>query len=68
MSVNEILKSMLVLPIEERIFLTDMLTQSLNPMDRNVEKNWINEVEKRLVSLDNGDLKTISYEEFFDEH
>ncbi|MEA3512684.1 MAG: addiction module protein [Campylobacterota bacterium] len=68
MSINEILKSALILPIDERIIITDMLTQSLNPMDKEIEKNWIYEVEQRLQLLDKGELKTISAEEFFDEN
>lgn len=68
MSINEILKSALILPIDERIIITDMLTQSLNPMNKEIEKNWVYEVEQRLQLLDKGELKTISAEEFFDEN
>lgn len=67
MSSNEILTSALVLPIEERIIITDMLTQSLNPMDKEIEKNWLDEVLKRLELLENGNLNTISAKDFFDE-
>ncbi|RLA74371.1 MAG: hypothetical protein DRG78_21390 [Epsilonproteobacteria bacterium] len=67
MSINEILKNALILPIDERIIITDMLTQSLNPMDKEIEKNWIDEVNQRLELLDKGELTTISSEEFFNE-
>ena len=68
MSSNEILTSALVLPIEERIIITDILTQSLNPIDKEIEKNWLDEVLKRLELLENGNLSTISAEDFFDEN
>ena len=68
MAVNEILKSALELPIDERVMITDLLTNSLNNIDSNIEKSWIDETNRRLDLLNKGDLKTISYEEFFDEN
>ncbi len=68
MSINEILKNALELPIDERVVIADMLTQSLNTANDKIEKNWENEVNKRLELLDNGELETISYEKFFDEN
>lgn len=68
MSTNEILKSALELPIEDRVIITDMLTQSLNTPNREIEKNWESEVNKRLERLDKGELETISFNEFFNEH
>jgi hypothetical protein len=64
MSTNEILKSALELPIDERVLITDILTQSLNTSNDEVEKKWIEEVNKRLALLDKGELETIS-EEYF---
>lgn len=37
-------------------------------MDKDIEKNWSDEVQRRLELLDSGKLKTISYENFFDEN
>ncbi len=68
MSINEILSNVLGLPIEQRVILADILTQSLNTSDTKIEKNWENEVNRRLGLLDKGKLETISYEEFFDEN
>lgn len=68
MSTNEILKSALELPIEERVIITDMLTQSLNTPNNEIQKNWEIEVNRRLELLNKGTLKTISYDEFFDEN
>jgi len=68
MSINEILQSVLILPIDERIIISDMLNQSLNSIDKEIEKNWKDEVQRRLELLDNGKLETISSEKFFDEN
>lgn len=68
MSINEILKSALELPIDERVVIADMITQSLNTTNTEIEKNWEEEVNKRLELLDKGELETISYEEFFNEN
>jgi hypothetical protein len=37
MSVNAIITSMLELPIDERIIITDILIQSINPVNREIE-------------------------------
>ncbi len=38
MSINEILSNVLGLPIEQRVILADMITQSLNTSNTQVEK------------------------------
>lgn len=68
MSVNEILNSVLELPVDERVIITDLLTQSLNTPNKEIEDKWIEEVNRRLLLLDEGKLETISYDEFFDEN
>jgi len=66
MSVNEILNSALELPIDERVVITDLLTQSLNTPNKDIEKKWLEEVSRRLSLLDEGKLETVSGDEFFD--
>lgn len=66
MSVNEIITSVLELPIDERVIITDILTQSINSVNNEVEKCWIDEVNDRLRLLETGELETISSKEFFD--
>jgi len=68
MSINEILNSALELPIDERVIITDLLTQSLNTPNKEIEEKWIEEVHKRLALLEEGKLETISSDEFFDEN
>ena len=65
MSTNEILHNALELPIDERAILVDILTQSLHSIDKDIEKSWLEEVDKRLKLLDKGELETIPYEELF---
>lgn len=65
MGVNEIIESSLELPIEQRVVLADLLTQSLNNIDFEIEKNWVTEVKRRLDSFDAGLLETITEEQFF---
>ncbi len=66
MSVNEILNSALELPIDERVIITDVLTQSLNTPNKEIEDKWLEEVSRRLSLLYEGKLETVSYDEFFD--
>jgi hypothetical protein len=68
MGVNEIIESSLELPIEQRVFLADLLTQSLNKMDLDIEKNWTTEVKRRVELFDSGLLETVTEEEFFSFH
>ncbi len=68
MSINEILKSVLELPLDERVVVVDLLTQSLNTPNSEIEQKWEDEVNKRLELLDNGELETVSYEDFFNEN
>lgn len=65
MSSNNIIDNALELPIEQRVILADALTQSLNPMDKEIETSWIQEARSRLQALEEGRLQTISFDEFF---
>ncbi|MDY0320577.1 MAG: addiction module protein [Arcobacteraceae bacterium] len=65
MGVNEIIESSLELPIEQRVVLADLLTQSLNNIDSEIEKNWFIEVKRRLDLFDAGLVETITEEQFF---
>lgn len=65
MGVNEIIESSLELPIEQRVVLADLLTQSLNNIDSEIEKNWSIEVKRRLDLFDAGLVETITEEQFF---
>lgn len=68
MSINEIITSALGLPLEDRALINDILNQSLNPSDSQIEQNWIQEINNRVELFDKGGLETLSYKEFFDEN
>ena len=68
MSNKEIISEALNLPLADRLFIVNKLVESFNPMDTEIEKKWIEEVNNRKKLLEEGKLETLSYEEFFDEN
>ena len=60
MSINEILNSALELPIDERVIITDLLTQSLNTPNKEIEEKWIEDLKvKYPVALYDGALNEL---------
>jgi hypothetical protein len=68
MSTNEIIENVLELPLEQRVIVADLLTQSLNTPNNEVQKNWEKEVKKRLELLEQGKIETIDSNEFFNDN
>ena len=68
MSNTEIISEALNLPLAERLLIVNTLVESFNTMDKDVEKAWLEEVEKRKVQLQNNEIETISYKEFFGDN
>jgi putative addiction module component (TIGR02574 family) len=49
---------------DERVALTGMLIESLDPeSEEGVEEAWIAEIERRMVELDSGTVQTIPWEQ-----
>lgn len=67
MSVNEVLNKAMDLSPQDRYLVIETLVNSLDELDKDIEKLWIEESEKRLKSYENGTLKTVSFEEVFDK-
>ena len=65
MSANEIIKQAIDLKPQERYLIIESLVQSLNEPDKDIEKLWIEESQKRLNSYDSSTLKTVSFEDVF---
>ena len=65
MSNQEIISQALNLPLADRLLIVNELVESFNPMNPNVEEQWKVELLKREKLLKSGELKTVSYEEFF---
>lgn len=67
MGVNEVINQAMELKPQERYLIIEQLIQSLNQPDKEIEKLWIEESEKRLAAYEKGDLKTVSFEEVFNK-
>jgi putative addiction module component (TIGR02574 family) len=49
---------------EERVALTGLLIESLEPVsEEGVEEAWLAEIERRMAELDSGAVQTIPWEE-----
>ena len=65
MSRNEVLELALHLKANERFILIDELLKSLDKPDKDIDDIWEKEAVKRLKAYDDGKLKTVSEEDFF---
>ena len=63
MEINEIIQEAINLKPQEKYLIIESLI--LNEPDKDIEKIWIEESEKRLDEYNNGNLKTLSFEEVF---
>jgi len=60
----QLLQEALELSPEERAALADSLLESLDiEADANVDQPWRDEIERRIVSLDEGTAKLVPWEE-----
>ncbi len=63
---KKIYEQALDLPTEERIYLIDKLLHSANiPIQKEVDRAWTIEAEKRYNEIQNGNAKLIPVEEIF---
>jgi len=53
------------LPIEVRTQLVDKLLRSLHPVQKEIDKLWAEEAEKRVEEIKSGQVKTIPGDEVF---
>lgn len=65
MGTNEIIQEAINLKPQEKYLIIESLIFSLNEPDKDIEKIWIEESQKRLDEYKNGNLKTLSFEEVF---
>jgi putative addiction module component (TIGR02574 family) len=64
MSFTEILEAARDLPLDLKLELLDKLNESINfPLDPEVEASWNEEIDKRIMEIDTGKVKPISYED-----
>lgn len=62
---NELIKEAISLPVEIRAQIIDKLLESLNPSQKEIDKLWAKEAEKRVEEIQSGKVKTIPGEEVF---
>ena len=63
MGTNEIIQEAINLKPQEKYLIIESLVLSLNEPDKDIEKIWIEESQKRLDEYKKGNLKTLSFEE-----
>lgn len=56
---DELFAEAVSLPVDVRTQLVDTLLRSLNPMQKEIDKMWADETEKRVEEVRSGKVKTI---------
>lgn len=65
---QELLRSALALPESDRAELAASLISSLTPtVDDDVDEAWATEVQRRIESIDSGDVKLIPWDDVMRE-
>jgi len=67
MSLPDILEEALHLKPQERYIIIENLVQSLNQPDEKITKLWIEESKKRFKAYKKGTVKTLSYDQVFNQ-
>ncbi len=65
---QDLLRSALALPPSDRAALAASLINSLDPtVDDGVDEAWATEVQRRIESIDNGEVKLIPWDDMIRE-
>lgn len=64
---SDIYTAALDLPPEDRAVLADELLNSLTPVDTDLEKVWLEEIDRRLLAYEAGNSVPIPADEVFAE-
>lgn len=67
MDSKSLIQDALNLSPAERLYIIEILSQSLSEPDKEIDKYWKDEVEKRLEAYKKGQLKTITYDELLNK-
>lgn len=63
---DRVFEEALSLPADSRLSLIEKLLTSLNlPIDKEIDRLWAEEAERRISQLENGEVKMIPGEEVF---
>jgi putative addiction module component (TIGR02574 family) len=66
-NVDELISEIESLPIDIKTELIDKLLNSINPSQKDINKLWAKEAEKRVAEIKSGKVKTIPGEKVFSE-
>ena len=55
------------MPIDVKTALIEKLLNSIHPLQKDVDKEWIEEAEKRINEIKKGNVQLISGDEVFNE-
>ena len=64
---KELLSEVMSLPVHIRVKLIEKLFLSLNPVNKEIDKLWATEAEKRVDEIEKGKVETISGERVFNK-
>ena len=64
---DELLDEAMSLPIELRAQLIETLLSSLNPLQKEIDKLWAVEAERRVAEIESGKAKVIPGEQVFNK-
>lgn len=67
MNAQELANEAIMLPIEQRVLLADMLLQSINNKDEKNQIKWLNIAKQRLHELENGKVMGLHGEDVLSE-
>ncbi|MDA3798210.1 MAG: addiction module protein [Kiritimatiellae bacterium] len=66
LATKEIIKEVECLPVEERAIVVDYILRTLNPVESEIEKAWIDTAKRRLLELRSGKVQAISGDDVFE--
>ncbi len=64
---KELLSEVMSLPVDIRVKFIEKLFLSLNPVNKEIDKLWATEAEKRVDEIEKGKVETISGEKVFNK-
>ena len=64
-SKDELMSEAVSLPVEIRLQLVEKLLESLNPSNKDIDKLWATEVERRIAEIDRGEVETVQGDDVF---
>ena len=65
MKTKELIAEISDLPVEQRARIVDLILQTLNTPDPDIELAWIQEVDKRVEEYEKGNVELIPAQEVF---